>query len=102
MPGNGSETPERGEPALVTFTQIAQLVTERGYVSRPITRQGVRYIADHDPDWPVPKDQWMKLGNALVMPWPPVERFFRERTRRGRGPAEKNADEGTGTGSAET
>lgn len=80
-------------PDFVTFTQIANRLNERGLVSRPITRQGVRYIADHDPDWPVPQDEWMKLGSAWVMPWEPIEKFFRERTTpRGRGPAEKADD----------
>ena len=82
-----------GMPNFVTFTQIADLVNELELVSRPITRPGVRYIADHDPDWPVPRDQWMKIGSAWAMPWAPIEKFFRERTApRGRGPAPKADD----------
>ena len=77
----------RGEPVLVTFTQIARLVTERGYAPRGLTRQGARHIAEIDPDWPVPPEQWMKIGNAWAMPWPPIEKFFRRRERRGRGAA---------------
>lgn len=80
-------------PEFVTFTQIAKRVNEQDLVSRPITRQGVRYIADHDPDWPVPQDRWMKIGSAWAMPWEPIERFFRERTTpRGRGPVAKSDD----------
>ncbi|WP_354596098.1 hypothetical protein R1Y80_00850 [Streptomyces sp. JL1001] len=78
-----------GIPELVTFTEIARRVTDRGYVPRPITRQGVRHIADNDPEWPVPPDQWIKIGNAWAMPWEPIESFFRDRTTRGRGPARK-------------
>lgn len=79
---------ERGEiPEMVSFAEIARRVTDRGLVPRPITRQGVRHIADTDPSWPVPRERWQKIGNALVLPWPPVEQFFRERTTRGRGPA---------------
>ncbi|NDZ63587.1 hypothetical protein [Streptomyces cyaneofuscatus] len=77
----------------MTFTEIARRVTDRGYVPRPITRQGVRHIADTDPAWPVPPDQWIKIGNAWVMPWAPIEVFFRDRTTRGRGPARKDDTE---------
>lgn len=78
---------ERREiPEMVTFTEIAKRVTERHLVSRPITRQGVRHIADTDPAWPVPADQWMKIGNAWAMPWGPIEEFFKQRNVRGRGP----------------
>ncbi len=70
---------------MVTFTQIAQRLMERGIVGS-ITRQGVRHIADTDPDWPVPPDQWLKIGNAWVMDWNPVEEFFRNRETKGRGP----------------
>ncbi|MFF7476647.1 hypothetical protein [Streptomyces sp. NPDC008092] len=81
---------ERGEiPEMVTFTEIAKRVTERKLVSRPITRQGVRHIAETDPAWPVPQEQWMKVGNAWAMPWSPIEQFFKQRTVRGRGPAKE-------------
>ncbi|MFF7023018.1 hypothetical protein ACFY97_18695 [Streptomyces klenkii] len=80
------------KPDFVTFTEIANRVNERGLVSRPITRQGVRYIADHDPEWPTPPEQWIKAGSAWVMLWGPIEEFFRERTRRGRGAVPKPSD----------
>ena len=76
----------RSIPEMVTFTEIAKRVTERNLVSRPITRQGVRHIAETDSDWPVPPEQWMKIGNAWAMPWEPIEEFFRQRDVRGRGP----------------
>lgn len=80
---------ERGGriPELVTFTEIARRVTEQKLVPRSITRQGVRHIADTDPAWPVPQSEWLKIGTAWAMPWEPVEKFFRARTTRGRGPA---------------
>jgi hypothetical protein len=79
--------PEEGRevPEMVSFAEIARRVSERG-LTRPITRQGVRHIAETDPAWPVPKERWQKIGNALVMPWAPVEKFFRDRKTRGRGP----------------
>lgn len=73
-------------PEMVTFTEIAKRVTARGLVPRPITRQGVRHIADTDPEWPIPPERWMKIGNAWAMPWAPIEKFFSERKTRGRGP----------------
>lgn len=82
-----SSSGERREiPEMVTFTEIAKRVTERNLVSRPITRQGVRHIAETDPGWPLPPETWMKVGNAWAMPWEPIEEFFRNRTTRGRGP----------------
>lgn len=80
--------PEEGRevPEMVSFAEIARRVSDRGLVPRPITRQGVRHIAETDPAWPVPQAQWQKIGNALVMPWLPIEKFFRERETRGRGP----------------
>lgn len=82
-----------GKPDFATFTQIAERLNELGLVSRPITRQGVRYIADHDPGWPVPKEEWIKAGTAWLMDWNPIEKFFRERTTpRGRGPVVRPAD----------
>jgi hypothetical protein len=73
-------------PEMVTFTEIAKRVTQRNLVPRPITRQGVRHIAETDPAWPVPPDKWMKIGNAWAMPWGPIEEFFQNREGRGRGP----------------
>ena len=75
-----------GTPDFVTFTQIAARLVERGIIEGSITRQGVRHIADTDPDWPVPPEQWLKIGNSWAMPWPPIEKFFRERKVRSRGP----------------
>jgi len=75
-----------GIPEMVTFTEIAKRLNAGGYLPRPITRQGVRHIAETDPAWPVPRDRWMRIGNAWALPWSPVEEFFRARETRGRGP----------------
>ncbi|MFE9372273.1 hypothetical protein ACFYM2_21235 [Streptomyces sp. NPDC006711] len=77
----------RGDfPEMVTFTEIARRLNAGDYLTRPITRQGVRYIADHDPLWPVSRESWLRIGNAWAVPWAPIEAFFRSRTTRGRGP----------------
>lgn len=75
-----------GIPEMVTFTEIARRLNAGDYLSRPITRQGVRHIADTDPSWPVPRERWMRIGNAWAMPWKPIEAFFQQRQARGRGP----------------
>lgn len=75
-----------GTPDMVTFTEIARRLNAREIVSRPITRQGVRHIAETDPAWPVPRERWLRIGNAWAMDWKPIEEFFRSRTTRGRGP----------------
>lgn len=77
---------------MVTFTEIAKRLNAGEYLARPITRQGVRYIADHDPSWPVPRENWLRIGNAWAVPWGPIEMFFRSRTTRGRGPNKPAAE----------
>lgn len=85
---------ERREiPEMVTFTEIARRVTAQSLVPRPITRQGVRHIAETDPSWPIPRESWMRVGNAWAMPWDPIEEFFKKRTVRGRGPAKGASDD---------
>ncbi|MFD5814386.1 hypothetical protein [Streptomyces sp. NPDC127038] len=85
--------PDAGEgggfPEMVTFTEIAKRLNAGDYMPRPITRQGVRHIAETDPAWPVPRDRWMRIGNAWALPWKPVEEFFKARTTRGRGPTKQ-------------
>lgn len=81
-----------GIPEMVTFTEIARRLNAGDYLPRPITRQGVRHIADTDPSWPVPQDKWMRIGNAWALPWKPIEEFFRARETRGRGPSKPPAE----------
>lgn len=73
-------------PDMVTFTEIAKRLHERGIVEKKITRQGVRHIAETDPGWPIPPEQWLRIGNAFAMDWAPIEEFFRSRETKGRGP----------------
>jgi hypothetical protein len=80
------------EPQFVTFTDIARLAVELGYATS-LTRQGVRHLADTDPAWPVPREQWMKVGNAWVMPWAPVKRYLAEHSFHGRGPGRRTSQE---------
>lgn len=81
-----------GIPELVTFPEIARRLNAANILSRPITRAGVRHIADTDPEWPVPQETWIKAGRTWLVPWAPVEEFFRNRPRRGRGPGTPTPD----------
>jgi hypothetical protein len=57
-----------------------------GIVDR-ITHQGVRHIAENDPDWPFGDGrdyQYWKVANATVMETTPFLKFFREREERRR------------------
>lgn len=76
-----------GIPDLVTFPEIARRLNDANILPRTITRAGVRHIAETDPEWPIPQDRWIKAGRMWLMPWAPIEEFFRNRTRRGRGAA---------------
>lgn len=49
-------TETRNAP-MVGFTEIAKRLSARGIVEKPITRQGVRHIAETDPAWPIPPEQ---------------------------------------------
>jgi hypothetical protein len=70
---------ERELPPAVTFRSGAELLIDLGIVES-ITHQGVRYIADHSPDWPFGsgKDHsyWV-IANATVMATGPFLEFFR-------------------------
>ena len=71
----------RPTPPAVTFQSGAQLLIDLGIVDR-ITHQGVRHIADNDPDWPFGdgrKHPYWKVANATVMETGPFLKFFRER-----------------------
>ncbi len=80
-----SDEKGENEPTMVTFTDIARLAVRLGY-AESLTRQGVRHLADTDPKWPVPQEEWIKLGNAWVMPWPPIKQYLSEHEFTGRGP----------------
>ncbi|GAA2484878.1 hypothetical protein GCM10010406_21410 [Streptomyces thermolineatus] len=76
----------RNEPQMVSFSDVARLVVELGYVDN-MTRAGVRRISLSHPRWPIREDQLLQIGNAKVMPWPPVKEFFRDiYEAKGRGP----------------
>lgn len=80
---------------LISFSEAARRLNEGAYTTRPITKSGVLHIAKTDPHWPVPRDKWIKAGRAYLIPWEPVEEFFRNRTHRGRGPGRKHRQSNT-------
>lgn len=85
------------EPQMVTFTDIARLAVKLGY-AESLTRQGVRKMADTDPEWPVPQEQWLKVGNAWAMPWAPIKEYLQGKTFTGRGPDRQPRKRGAPSG----
>jgi hypothetical protein len=41
-----------------------------------LSRARVMQIAQSDPDWPVPREQWRFIANMWLFPWPLIEPFF--------------------------
>jgi hypothetical protein len=77
---------EPPQPPAVTFQSGAELLMELGIVDR-ISHQGVRHIAENDPDWPFGDGRghpYWKVANATVMETAPFLKFFRERDERRR------------------
>jgi hypothetical protein len=65
----------------VTLAEIARrVVAELGYAS--MSPQRVAELADTDPDWPVPRAQWRRVGAYWQLPWPPVRAYFAARDPR--------------------
>jgi hypothetical protein len=63
---------------LVTLAEIARRVVELGYAEN-MTRERVGQLSKTDPDWPVPRESWKKLGPYFQIPWEPIEVYFRNR-----------------------
>lgn len=71
---------------MVSITQAARRLVDLGIVPS-MSREGIRKISKTDPEWPIRESDMQMIGNAAVMPWAPIELFFRNRaTLRKRGP----------------
>lgn len=64
-------TEEGSPPEMVTLAEIARRVH--------LSKQRVNQLAHGDPDFPVPKERWQKVGRYYFLPWPPVEAYFNAR-----------------------
>lgn len=79
MSSNPDHAKETRLPPAVTFTSGAELLTRLGIVDS-ITREGIRYIADHHEAWPFGPDKpfpYGKAGKAVLMATDPFLDFFR-------------------------
>jgi len=56
---------------MVTLADIARRVA--------LSKQRVQQLAHHDPDFPVPKEEWKKVGRYYLLPWEPVKAYFEAR-----------------------
>lgn len=65
----------------ITPTEAARRVVRLGYAAS-MTRQRIYQLAKDDPNWPVPRDQWRTFGAYKMLPWGPVESYFKERDAR--------------------
>ena len=65
----------------VTPSDVARRVVQLG-IYKSFTRQRVMQLAQGDPAWPIPREQWRSLANMWLFPWPPVEDYLRARIAR--------------------
>lgn len=56
---------------MVTLAEIARRVD--------LSKQRVQQLAHKDPDFPIPKEQWQKVGRYYFLPWEPVKAYFEAR-----------------------
>lgn len=70
-----------GAEDLVTFTEIARRVVDQE-LAPTMSQQRVSHLAANDPDWPVPRDKWLRVGRAWLVPWKPVQTYFENRRPR--------------------
>jgi hypothetical protein len=72
------DRPKREVQELVTLAEIARRVVELGY-AKSMSKERVSQLSKTDPNWPIPRTEWKKLGPYWQIPWPPVEAYFRNR-----------------------
>lgn len=75
-------------PPMVTFTSGAELLVKLNIVPS-MTREGVRKVANTDPDWPFGPGrphEYGKLANAQTMNTKAFLEFFSTRSVKKRGP----------------
>ncbi|MFD8609743.1 hypothetical protein [Streptomyces sp. NPDC059631] len=66
--------------AYATATELARLVVRNGW-AESMTRQRVMQLADTDPDWPVPRTEWKRVGAYWQIPVDGrLTRYFTTRT----------------------
>ncbi|MFJ2819126.1 hypothetical protein [Streptomyces sp. NPDC087294] len=82
-PPDPQSAPGAPPPATyVTPTELARLVVVKGWATS-MTRQRVMQLADTDPDWPVPRTEWTRVGNYWQIPLDDrLTTYFTHRTDR--------------------
>ncbi|MFF3730898.1 hypothetical protein ACFYXM_11390 [Streptomyces sp. NPDC002476] len=82
-PPNPQTSPDTPPPAAcVTPTDLARIVVRNGWATS-MTRQRVMQLADTDPDWPVPRTEWHRVGAYWQIPLDDrLKDYFTNRTNR--------------------
>ncbi|MFI5621794.1 hypothetical protein [Streptomyces sp. NPDC051567] len=66
--------------AFVTPTELARLVVKNGWAPS-MTRQRISELADTDPNWPVPRTEWHRVGAYWQIPLDDrLAKYFSHRT----------------------
>lgn len=65
----------------ITPTEAARRIVALRYAPT-MTRQRIYQLADTDPTWPAPRETWRNVGNYKLIPWAPVEAYFKNRDAR--------------------
>lgn len=65
----------------ITPTEAARRAVTLGYAPT-MTRQRIYQLADTDPAWPAPRGDWREMGAYRLLPWKPVEQYFKNRDAR--------------------
>ncbi|MFI1204830.1 hypothetical protein ACH4VR_36280 [Streptomyces sp. NPDC020883] len=59
---------------MMTATEIGRRVS--------LTRQRIMQLAETDPNWPIPRSEWKRLGKYWQIPWDErLEKYFAARDR---------------------
>ncbi|MFB7359576.1 GIY-YIG nuclease family protein [Streptomyces gardneri] len=61
----------------LTFGETARRIVKEGF-SASMSRNRLMYLAENDPQWPVPRSEWRYIANAWLFPWELVAAYFRE------------------------
>lgn len=60
----------------LTFGDTARRIVASGFYSS-MSRPRLMYLAENDPEWPVPRAEWRYLAGAWLFPWQLIDAYLR-------------------------